>query len=175
MFQGIGLTTGLCESYCTKLFNTCKDELYIDNYIDPLTNFPSCRENSIVCTLASSYLSEAEDFCRAIGHKIDKSNNCYQGQQKVGTKYNKMPRKQSQKVDEVKEQESSSTLMVIFSWIVSWASSKNVERFFMLVIPISCIEIYNRRLYKKFDCCSKGKKRSHAPVNTRKERLEFFS
>jgi hypothetical protein len=59
--------------------------------------------------------------------------------------------------------------------MVSWASSKNVERFLMLAIPIGCMEIYNRRLYKRLDCCSKGKKRAHAPVNARKERLEFFN
>jgi hypothetical protein len=55
-------------------------------------------------------------------------------------------------------------------------NSKNVERFLMLAIPIGCIEIYNRRLYKRLYCCSKGKKRAHAPhVNARKERLEFFN
>lgn len=86
-----------------------------------------------------------------------------------------MPRRQSQKAEEVVEPQADSFLVLIYKWILSWASNKNFERFLMLAIPISCIEIYNRRLYKRLNCCSRGKKRVHAPVNVKKERLEFFN
>ena len=44
----------------------------------------------------------------------------------------------------------------------------------MLAIPVICIEVYNRKLYKKLNCCSKSKKRAHAPVNIKAEREEWL-
>ena len=46
----------------------------------------------------------------------------------------------------------------------------------MVALFLGGYEIYNRKLYKKIDCgcCSKQKKRTHAPINMRKEREEWL-
>lgn len=46
----------------------------------------------MLCSKASAYISTPEQMCNALGHSIDKSPNCFKGDYKVGTKYEKLAR-----------------------------------------------------------------------------------
>ena len=66
--------------------------MYFDPYVDPQSSLAICRENSILCHRADSYIRDGESFCKALGHRVDQTENCFRGEFKVGTKYSVMPR-----------------------------------------------------------------------------------
>ena len=72
------------------LWDNCSN-VYFDPYIDS-SNLPFCRDSSIVCHQANSYISNPTDFCKALGYNIDTTENCFRGEFKVGTKYDPIPR-----------------------------------------------------------------------------------
>ena len=92
----------------------------------------------------------------------------------MGTKYNKLHRKTLQTVEEKVSESESGFISGLLVSVSSLASSKNLERLLMIAIPIISMEIYNRKLYRKLNCCSKPKKRVHAPANARIEREEWL-
>lgn len=55
---GTGKSKGLCLNYCDKLWTVCGNQIMIDPYIDPLREVPVCRDNSILCHQASSFVAD---------------------------------------------------------------------------------------------------------------------
>ena len=84
----------MCVDYCDDLFRKCAHELYLDPYVDPASQFPTCRDASILCHPADSFIADGEQMCKALGYRIDPHpDNCFRGEFKVGTKYQPLPRK----------------------------------------------------------------------------------
>jgi hypothetical protein len=57
---GTGVTKGFCHSYCSTLWDTCK-EVYLDPYLNPREGLPICKEDvSLICAPASTYINSPE-------------------------------------------------------------------------------------------------------------------
>lgn len=68
---GTGVTRGFCHSYCSTLWETCK-ETFLDPYLNPREGIPICKEDvSLICAPASTYIQTSDQFCKALGFEID--------------------------------------------------------------------------------------------------------
>ena len=94
---GSGVYDGFCGSYCDKLFEACKDELY-DTYADKSERVPICKHDALICSKFSDHVSSGREFCELLGYEVSKldeptmakDHDCFNGRSSVGPKYTRL-------------------------------------------------------------------------------------
>ena len=66
---GVNSNKHVCLSFCDEWFLACAED-YIDAYVDPSTQVPFCREESMVCSPAHEVTNHSRGFCEYMGYKV---------------------------------------------------------------------------------------------------------